>query len=128
MKLDRLNDGVIAASGAGGGAIDPGSERSGGLAWANGVSGVAVGLYPPPPKWGAVYTLKWGGVYTLKWGGVYLYSPLVGRAGREYDGVDAAGQAGGGAIDPVVERSGGLAWVYGIGGSAAGQYSPPFFS
>ena len=37
MKLDRLNDGVIAAGGAGGGAIDPGSERSGGLARADGV-------------------------------------------------------------------------------------------
>jgi len=37
MKLDWLNDGVIAAGGAGGGAIDPGSERSGGLAQAGGV-------------------------------------------------------------------------------------------
>jgi len=81
----------------------------------------------PPPKWGAVYTLKWGGVYTLKWGGVYFYPPLVGRAGGEYDGADAAGRAGGGAIDPVAERSGGLARVDGIGGSAAGQYSPPIF-
>jgi hypothetical protein len=55
------------------------------------------------------------------------YTPLVGRAGGEYDGADAAGRAGGGAIDPVAERSGGLARVDGIGGSAAGQYSPPIF-
>jgi hypothetical protein len=77
--------------------------------------------YIPPPL------LKWGGVYTLKWGGVYLYSPLVICAGGEYDGVDAASRAGGGAIDPVAERSGGLARVDGIGCSAIGQYSPPIF-
>ena len=48
MKLDRLNDGVIVAGGVGGGAIDPGSERSGGLARADGIGGTAGGLYSPP--------------------------------------------------------------------------------
>jgi hypothetical protein len=91
-----------------------------GTARADGIEVGAVGLYPPP-------LLKWGGVYTLKWGGVYLYSPLVICAGGEYDGVDAASRAGGGAIDPVAERSGGLARVDGIGCSAIGQYSPPIF-
>jgi hypothetical protein len=41
------------------------------------------------------------------------------------DGVDAASWAGGGAIDPFVERLNGLARANGIGGAAAGLYSPP---
>jgi hypothetical protein len=73
-KLDRLNEGVIAAGGQGGGAIDPGSERSGGLARADGVGGVAVGLYPPPPS-GEQYIPSSGEEYIPSSGEEYIYIP-----------------------------------------------------
>ncbi len=41
------------------------------------------------------------------------------------DGVDAAGWAGGGAIDPFAERLNGLARADDIGGAAVGRYSSP---
>ena len=95
MKLDRLNDGVIAASGAGGDAIDPGSEHSGGLARANGVSGVAAGLYPPPPS-GEQYIPSSGEEYIPSSGEEYIYIPplLVVQEGNTMALTPPVGQAG----------------------------------
>ena len=44
----KLGDGVAASVVAGEGAINPFAKRSGGLAWADGIGGAAVGPYSPP--------------------------------------------------------------------------------
>jgi hypothetical protein len=51
--------------------------------------------------------------------------PIFVVVGGEYDGVDAAGRAGEGAIDPFAKRLDGPARADGIGGTAVGQFPPP---
>jgi hypothetical protein len=105
-KLDRLSDGVIATGGAGGGAIDPGSERSSstasslsshpgchagrvngrrevcgrsGTARANGIGGSAVGQYPPPQVGSSIYPQMGRSIYPQVGRSIFLSPPCWSR-------------------------------------------------